>query len=197
MHMHEFVGEEEIMRKNEALAKEVYTTEYLENLPEHVRAELIDGRIYFMAPPKIVHQKLAGELFFQLRSHIEERRGECQVLFSPVGVKLECDDKTLLEPDVIVVCDREKLHEDACYGAPDLVIEIVSKSTKHRDYGIKMMKYRAAGVKEYWIVDPQKRTVFVCWFEDEEENGLYSFEDRIPFHLFPEITVRLKDMEER
>ena len=69
MHMYEFVGEEEIMRKNEALAKEVYTTEYLENLPEHVRAELIDGRIYFMDPPKIVHQKLAGELFFQLRSH--------------------------------------------------------------------------------------------------------------------------------
>lgn len=188
-----YVGEEEVIRKNMALAQERYTAEYIENLPEDVRAELIDGQIYFFAAPKIVHQRILTKLSARLDHYIEEKEGNCQTLVSPVAVRLDCDDKTWLEPDIIVVCDEDKLREDACYGAPDLVVEIASLSTRQRDYGIKMQKYRAAGVKEYWIVDLEKKIVFVCWFEDEGWNNLYSFEDEISFHLFPELTVRIAD----
>lgn len=72
-----------------------------------------------------------------------------------------------------------------------MVIEIVSKSTSKRDYGIKMLKYRTAGVREYWIVDPIRETVMVFWFEDETQNELYSLYDEIEFHLFPGLKVQL------
>ena len=88
--------------------------------------------------------------------------------------------------------DWDKMKEDGCHGAPDLVIEIASKSTSRRDYGIKMLKYRTAGVKEYWIVDPVKETVMVFWFEDEEQNYLYSIRDEIEFHIFPDLIVKLE-----
>ena len=177
-----------------ALAEEkIYTIDDIYLLPDGERAELIDGRIYFMDPPKIVHQKLAGELFFQLRSHIEERRGECQVLFSPVGVKLECDDKTLLEPDVIVVCDREKLHEDACYGAPDLVIEILSPSTQRHDRIIKFNLYQQAGVREYWIVDPRNKEVqsFVLVSGRYEAREFASAQDSIKVDILEDCWIDL------
>jgi len=98
-----------------------------------------------------------------------------------------------LEPDIIVVCDSDKIQSDGCHGAPDLVIEIVSDSTRKRDYGIKVLKYRTAGVKEYWVVDPVKETVMVWWFEDEAKNFLYGMRDEIEFHLFPGLKVQLMD----
>jgi len=192
------VGEDKVIEMNAALAeKKDYTTEYLDSLPENVRAELIDGQIYYFAAPKVIHQELVGELYFTLRSWIAGKKGECKVLVAPISVRLNCDDRTSVEPDVIVVCDKEKLHEDGCYGAPDLMIEVSSKSTRRRDYGIKMLKYRTAGVKEYWIVDPDRRTVTVSWFEDESQNCLYSFDDEISFHLFPGLSVRVGDWMEQ
>jgi len=189
------VGEEEVMKMNAALAENrEYTAEYLEALPEDVRAEVIDGQIFYFAAPTITHQSIIGELSFSLMKHIKERRGDCKALVAPVAVRLDCDSKTSLEPDIIVVCDKDKLHEDACYGAPDLVIEITSKSTRKRDYGLKLKKYRAAGVREYWIVEPERQTVIVHCFEDEELSCLYSFEDEIAFHIFPELSVCLKNL---
>jgi len=188
------VGEDEIMKLNEDFAgKNDYTAQDIRNLPEDARAELIDGQIYYFASPKTVHQRIAGRLFMKLQSYIDQEHGECQAYIAPLDVCLDEDDKTLLEPDVFVVCDSSKIHEDACYGPPDLVIEITSKSTRKRDYGIKMMKYRNAGVKEYWIVDPDRRVVLVSWFADESVNCLYSFEDEIAFRLFPDVKVRIQD----
>ena len=188
------VGEDEVMRLNEELSqKRTYTAEDIRKLPEDVRAELIDGQIYYFAAPKTVHQKIVLRLSMRLQSHIDEKEGICEVFVAPLAVCLDEDDKTLLEPDVFAVCDRKKIREYACYGAPDLVIEITSKSTRKRDYGIKMMKYRTAGVKEYWVVDPDRQIVLVSWFEDESVNCLYSFEDEISFRLFPEVTVRIRD----
>lgn len=192
MNMDRPVGEEEVMEMNAALAHDkTFTTDYLDELPEEIRAEVIDGQIFYMASPYVIHQELVGELHFILKKHVKE--GECKVLISPVGVRLNSDKRTEVQPDIIVACDKEKLKPEACYGAPDLIIEIASKSTQSRDYGIKMLKYRTAGVKEYWIVDPKKRTVMVYWFEDENQNCLYDFEDEITFHLFPEVKVRVAD----
>ena len=189
------VGEDEVMKMNAALAENRnYTAEYLEALPEDVRAEVIDGQIFYFAAPTIVHQRIIRQLSFALVGHVKEKHGECETLFAPVAVRLNCDNKTLLEPDIIVVCDKDKLHEDACYGAPDLVIEIASKSTRKRDYGLKLKKYRTAGVREYWIVEPERQTVLVSCFEDEELSCLYSFEDEIAFHIFPELSVCLKNL---
>lgn len=188
------VGEEEVMRVNEELSqKRDYTAEDIRKMPEDVRVELIDGQIYYFAAPKTVHQTITGRLYLKLQNYIDEKHGEWQAFLAPLDVYLDEDDKTLLEPDVFVVCDKKKIHEDACYGAPDLIIEIASKSTRKRDYGIKMMKYRTAGVKEYWIVDPDRKTVWISWFEDESVNCLYSFEDEISFRLFPEVKVRIQD----
>ena len=194
MEFYEPAGEDEVMRYNEELAqKREYTVEDIRNLSEDVRAELIDGQIYYFAAPKMIHQRIAAMLLTRLQHHIEEKHGDCQAYTAPADVCLDCDDRTMVEPDVMVICDRDKIHEDACYGAPDLIIEIASKSTRKRDYGIKMVKYRNAGVKEYWIIDPERRTVLICWFEDESINCLYSFDDEISFRLFPEVAVRIGD----
>ena len=194
MCFHGPVGEEEVMKINmENAQKKDYTVEDLRKMPENVRAELIDGQIYYFSAPKLIHQDLVIELAFKLKQYVNEKHGDCKVYVAPVHVCLDCDDKTMLEPDIIVVCDKEKLHEDACYGAPDMVIEIASKSTKKRDYGIKMLKYRKAGVKEYWVADPDSRTVLVYWFKDESINCLYTFDDEITLNLFPEVQVRISD----
>lgn len=197
MYPHGFVGEDEVIKINMELAqKKDFTMEDLEKLPEDIWAELIDGQMFYLGAPKVTHQRIAGDLYFVLRRYIEERAGLCKVYFAPISVRQENDLSTYLLPDVIVVCDESKLHEDGCYGAPDLVIEIASKSTRKRDYGLKMAKYRSIGVKEYWIVEPERRVVVVHIFEDESQNCLYSFDDEISFYLFPELKIRLSDLEQ-
>ena len=187
-----FVGEEEVIKMNAELAvRRDFTVEDIEHLPDGVRAELIDGQIFYIAAPRTVHQKLQAELFYALLHHVKTNEGTCSVFAAPLSVKLVNDGKNYLEPDIVVICDSDHIQEDGCYGAPDLVIEIVSKSTSKRDYGIKMLKYRTAGVKEYWIVDPIRETVMVFWFEDETQNELYSLYDEIEFHLFPGLRVKL------
>lgn len=187
-----FVGEEEVIKMNAELAvRRDFTVEDIEHLPDGVRAELIDGQIFYFAAPRTVHQKLQAELFYALFHHVKTNEGTCSVFAAPLSVKLVNDGKNYLEPDIVVICDSDHIQEDGCYGAPDLVIEIVSKSTSKRDYGIKMLKYRTAGVKEYWIVDPIRETVMVFWFEDETQNELYSLYDEIEFHLFPGVKVKL------
>ena len=187
-----FVGEEEVMKMNAELAeRKDFTVEDIENLPEGVRAELIDGQIFYFASPMTIHQRLLRDLSMELITYVKEHKGKCEVLFAPFGVRLVEDGKNHLEPDIVVMCDPEIIKEDGCHGAPDLVIEIVSKSTSKRDYGIKMLKYRTAGVKEYWIVDPIRETVLVSWFQDETQNELYSLHDEIEFHMFPGLRVQL------
>ena len=80
-----------------------------------------------------------------------------------------------MEPDISVICDKNKLDEHGCNGAPDWVIEVISPSDPQRDYGVKLFKYRAAGVREYWIVNPMKNTVTVYDFENETGTNLYSW----------------------
>ena len=194
MDIQAFVGEEEVIKMNAEVAlRRDFTVDDIENLPEGVRAELIDGQIFYMAAPKVIHQRLSGKLYRELCQYIEEHDGTCEVFFAPLGIKLAEDGKNHLEPDVIVVCDEKKIREDGCYGAPDLVIEIISQSTRKRDYGIKLLKYRTEGVKEYWIVDPDRHVVMVYWFENEAMNELHGINEEIEFHMFPGLKVRLGD----
>ena len=100
-------------------------------------------------------------------------------MISPVDVQLDCDDKTMVEPDVIIVCDRSKIIRKCVYGAPDFVMEVLSKSSKKKDMFIKLNKYLNAGVREYWIVDPDKKVVMIYDFEHDDYR-LASFDDKIP-----------------
>jgi len=138
---------------------------------ENVRAELYDGEIVMMAPPATRHQRASGELFFQIRTYLEGKT--CKIFAAPFAVRLfpekDDSDTTVFEPDIVVVCDSEKLDDKGCNGAPDLVIEIISPSTAKYDRIYKFRKYQLAGVKEYWIVDPETKTVQVCLLE----NGRY------------------------
>lgn len=172
------------------------TVEDILALPDGERAELIDGVWYDMATPGMSHQAIVMALSGEFRDYIRANGGKCRVFPAPFAVFLNNDDRTYLEPDITVICDPEKLDESGCHGAPDLVVEVISPSTKKRDYGIKVFKYRSAGVKEYWIVNPDTKTVNTHIFGTTEEdvNGdQVSFAEPIPCGLYPELQIVLED----
>lgn len=165
-----------------ALAQErIYTTDDIYALPDGERAELIDGYIYYMAPPSRKHQKLVHFLDRTIGNYIQSKNGVCEVYPAPFAVFLNENDKTYVEPDISVICDKNKLTDKGCHGAPDWIIEIVSSSSKRLDYSIKLFKYRSSGVREYWIVDPDKNRITVWNFEEASMESIeeYSLSDRV------------------
>lgn len=167
-------------------------------LPEDVRAELIDGELIFMEAPDFAHQFIISELSFLLTSYIRQKQGTCLVLTSPLDVQLDCDDRTMVQPDILVSCQRERRNTRGIYGAPDMVIEVTSPSTKKRDYSKKMVKYMEAGVREYWIVDLQKRVLITYFFEEDMIPHVYTFESEIPVRMFQaECKIDFKGIAER
>ena len=113
---------------------------------------------------------------------------------APFAVFLDKDDKNYVEPDISVICNPDKLTEKGCFGAPDWIIEIVSSGSRRMDYFIKLFKYRTAGVREYWIVNPVKHAVIVYDFEHEKCTNLYSFEDTIPVCIYPDLSICIADL---
>ena len=143
------------------LTEQVHTIEEIYALPEEKRAELIDGQIYETEPPSILHQRISIALANKIADYIDSKKVTSKVFPAPLAVFLNNDNTTYVEPDISVICDNNKIDDRGCNGAPDMAIEIVSKSSQHMDYLIKLFKYRTAGVREYWIVNPMKRTVLV------------------------------------
>lgn len=174
----------------EALAKEIiYTIDDIYALPDGKRAELIDGQIYYMSPPNRKHQKLVFELSVIIGNYIKSKNGSCEVYPAPFAVFLNKDDNTnYVEPDISVICDTSKLNDRGCLGTPDWIIEIVSPSSKYMDYFTKLMKYRNAGVKEYWIIDPTKNRIMVYNFEIESVEE-YSFTDKIKVSIYKDLEI--------
>lgn len=166
-----------------------YTTEYIYSLSEGQRAELIDGQIYNMAPPNFLHQKLIMELSAAIHQYIKSKKENCEVLPAPFAVFLNQDNQNYVEPDISIICDKNKLDKQGCTGAPDWIIEIASPSTERMDYGIKLFKYRSAGVREYWIVNPLKQTVMVYDFQDNLGTKQYSFDEAIPVCIYQDLTI--------
>ncbi|MCD8222387.1 MAG: Uma2 family endonuclease [Clostridiales bacterium] len=161
-----------------------YTLKDYYALPDERRAELIDGRIYDMAAPTSIHQILVSEIWSVLRTHIRKQGGECIAMVSPLDVQLDCDDRTMVQPDIVVICDRSRIIQRCVYGAPDMVVEILSKSTRKKDMFIKLNKYMAAGVREYWMVDAKQKRVIVYDFETENYPVIYGFNAKIPVGIF-------------
>lgn len=173
---------------------ESYTIEDIYKLPEGQRAELIDGQIYNMTPPNRIHQRLVSQISKVIGNHIDSNNGSCEVYPSPFAVFLNADDKNYVEPDISIICNTNNLSDRGCEGAPDWIIEITSPSTQKMDYGIKLFKYRTAGVQEYWIVNPQKQIVNVYDFKSDQTTGLYSFDDSIPVGIYPGFSIRIIDL---
>ena len=153
-------------------------------LPDDVRVELIDGVFYDMAAPSLLHQIISIYLSTAFINHIESHSGKCMAFAAPVDVQLDCDEKTIVEPDVLIVCDRDKLNKPRVVGAPDLVVEVVSPSSWYHDSFRKLQKYKKVGVREYWIVIPDELKIIVYNFEKTDFLTEYSFNDKIPVGIW-------------
>ena len=161
-----------------------YTLDDYYALPDERRVELIDGVFYDMSAPAVIHQKILGELFILFRECADAHEGECEVYLSPCDVRLDCDNRTMVQPDLFVICRSYDLGAKAFDGAPDLTLEILSPSTRAKDMLLKLHKYQNAGVKEYWIVDPDHSTVLVYDLRsDDFYPEKYDFDSVIPVHI--------------
>lgn len=145
-----------------------YTLDDYYRLPDDRRVELIDGSFYEMLVPSLIHQDIVAHMHMCFYRYIYEKKRPCKVLEAPTDVQICCDDCNMVEPDLLVVCDRNKLRKFGIYGAPDFVLEVLSASTRKRDLSVKLAKYMEAGVREYWIIDPDRRTLIIHRFEDED-----------------------------
>lgn len=166
----------------------LYTIDDIYALPDGVRAELIDGQIYYMAPPSRKHQEITGELFTEINNYIRSKDGSCKPYLAPFAVFLNANDKNYVEPDISVICDKSKLTDKGCIGAPDWIIEIVSPGSRRMDYSTKLFKYRSAGVREYWIVDAEKGRITVWNFETDDNNE-FAFSDSIKAGIYTDLTI--------
>lgn len=174
--------------------KKIYTIDDIYALPDGQRAELIDGQIYMMAPPRRIHQEIVSQFTKIIGQYIDSHGGLCKVYPSPFAVFLNADDRNYVEPDISVICDMNKLDEYGCNGAPDWVIEVTSPSDPQRDYDIKLFKYRSAGVREYWIVNPLTRTVMVYDFEYGSGTNQYVFENDIPVCIYKDLHICISEL---
>lgn len=175
--------------------QKLYTIDDIYGLPEGERAELIDGQIYYMAPPSRTHQDILSFLHLVIGNHIAQEGGKCKVYPAPFAVFLSADDSKYLEPDISVICDREKLNDRGCSGAPDWIIEIVSPGSRSMDYYTKLSLYRLAGVREYWIVDPMKQLILVYDMEHAAAPAVYSFTDNIKVNIYDNLNIDFSNLQ--
>lgn len=161
-----------------------YTLEDYYTLPDEKRVELIDGVIYDMSAPSFVHQHISSVIYAAIQSYITAKGGNCLPMYSPVDVRLDRDNRTMVQPDVLILCDKDKIRKWGIDGAPDFCLEIISESTSRKDYIKKLQKYTDAGVKEYWIVDPyRKLLVTYCW-KDDYIPHMYPLEGKVGVALY-------------
>lgn len=158
-------------------------------LPEGTRVELIDGVFFDMAAPTGLHQRLILKIAWCFEAFIEENGGSCVTLIAPFDVQLFNDNKTCVQPDILVVCDRDQLRSERLSGAPDFVVEIASPGNWRMDAVIKRQKYFEAGVREYWIIFPEDKKLLVYCFEGKEgqvcpEPVEYAFTDKVPVGIW-------------
>ena len=176
------------------LEEKVYTIDDIYALPEGERAELIDGHIYYMAPPNRIHQKISMELSARILEYIRSHKGKCEVYAAPFAVYLDNTTDTYVEPDISVICDQDKLDDQGCKGAPDWIIEIVSPASKRMDYYTKLFKYRTAGVREYWIIDAVKNQIFVYNFE-KGDTEQYTLQDSVKAGIYENLVIDFRELD--
>ncbi|MBR3306130.1 MAG: Uma2 family endonuclease [Lachnospiraceae bacterium] len=173
------------------ISDERFTIADIINLPEGVHMEMIDGEVYDMSAPSPIHQQIVAFFVHKISEHIDNTHKECSVYPAPFGVFLSKDEETYLEPDVSVICDKSKISDRGCEGAPDWIIEVVSPSSKSMDYLRKLHQYRKCGVRLYWIVDPISQCILVheLFSGDQSKHG---FDEKIPVSICDGLVIDMK-----
>ena len=188
----EAIGREYIDYELDSMYRE-YTVDDYYAIPDDMRVELIDGHIYNLASPSLTHQDIVGSIYFHFRNYISQSHMSCRMYMAPVDVRLDLDNKTMIQPDLAGFCshneDEDEKNVDSrlangknVEGAPDFIAEVVSKWSFQRDAYIKYMKYQNAGVREYWMIDPFRKTVTVNDFANDTR-AVYTFDDKVPVAL--------------
>lgn len=167
----------------------ITTFEEYNLLSPDIRAEVFDGQIQYMSSPSQIHQTILLELSSFLHHYVKEKNGVCKVFPAPFDVKLSDNPLTIVQPDIMIVCDQSKLDGKRCNGAPDFIIEIVSPNNPSDDYIRKLYYYQKYGVREYWIVDARRRLITVYYFEEELINISYSFDSVVKVHIYEDLYV--------
>ena len=174
-----------------ALQKELstITLEQYEVLPEDHRVEVFDGLVYDMASPSQIHQELSALLLNKFMNYVFSKSGKCKIFHAPFDVKISDEPLTIVQPDLMIVCDPTKLDGKRCNGAPDYIIEIVSPGNASDDYIKKLYYYKNCGVREYWIVDPQRKIVTVNYFEGDNVTVQYSFNSVVKVNIYEDLYI--------
>ncbi|MHB8073373.1 Uma2 family endonuclease [Desulfosporosinus fructosivorans] len=168
---------------------------------EDKRWELLDGVAYNIAAPSRRHQEVVGELFYQIRSYLDDK--PCRVYAAPFDVRLrepEQEDEQIthvVQPDILVVCDESKLDEKGCLGSPDLIIEVISPTSISLDYVKKLALYEKYKVKEYWIVHPIDQTVMVFYLGDDRQYGkpgIFTEDSQLKSRIFADLEIDLQQV---
>lgn len=192
--------ENQIQEPDVTYGKHYTFRDYLQfNFDEMV--EIIKGKIFWMSPaPSAKHQKVSMSLSVIIHLHLVEKK--CQVFAAPFDVILPVsgkayeDSDSVVQPDIVVICDPTKIEERGCFGAPDWVIEILSPHTTKKDLQDKFDLYEEAGVGEYWIVEPRNQTVEVFVLDDNQYRRITTYveSDTIPSNTFPGLEVSLGEV---
>ncbi len=173
---------------------QLITLEQYDKYPDQERIEVFDGIIYDMASPSQEHQTILTELLVIIRNYIKSKNGNCSVFPAPFDVKLSDTPLTIVQPDIMIVCDKNKLDGKRCNGAPDFIIEIVSPNNASDDYIRKLYYYKNAGVREYWIVDPRRKAVTVNYFEGDILNIPYTFYSTIKVNIYDDLLINFAEI---
>ncbi|GHT67244.1 hypothetical protein AGMMS50239_30070 [Bacteroidia bacterium] len=173
---------------------------------DYRRRELIHGVVHdLFSSPSMLHAKISRNLIFLFLWFVRKRKEKCQVFHAPFAVRLSkngeiADDKidTVVEPDICVVCDASKLDTKGCIGAPDLIVEVQSPSTRRRDLNEKLHLYESAGVREYWTIDPPPKTLTVFLLQENSKYGAGTVykKGKAPVGIFEGLTIGLKELFE-
>ena len=193
---------EEEKKNMESLAYNIkkYTYQDLLEMNDGKRYEIINGVLYEMSSPSVNHQDIVGELYVQLHNYLKGKK--CKVFISPLdvclsGVKDTNQEYNVVEPDIIVVCDEKKITDKCIIGAPDMVIEVVSKYSRKHDTFIKFNLYQKYGVKEYWIIDVEAETISQYILNEKNMYALqkiYEITEDVKVDVLKNCTISLKEL---
>lgn len=175
---------------------EFITLEQYEALPEDKRAEVFDGVVYDTASPSQIHQSLSIQLSTVINNYLLQKKRSCSIFNAPFDVKLSEYPLVIVQPDIMVVCDKDKLDGKRCNGAPDFIIEIVSPGNPSDDYIRKLYYYKNYGVREYWIVDPKRKTITINYFEGNIVSVQYPFDSIIKVNICEDLLINFSDIAE-